>query len=99
MACNTEALTETEASTYNVFWDPKTAGKVGHFDRHLPNLGQMSLLNGNANPHDIDEAAWSAVQEKTMPRRPRIGSFFDYGGMLLVVAFAAVKFACKGKSK
>lgn len=77
---NTEAITEKEASTYNVFWDEKLKGKVGHFDWHLPNLGQISLLNGNAAPYDIDAAAWEAVQEKTMTLRPQIGGFFDYGG-------------------
>ena len=80
VAYNTDALTEAEASTYNVFWDPKLTGKVGHFDWHLPNLGQISLLNGNANPYDIDEAAWGAVQDRTMSLRPQIGGFFDYGG-------------------
>lgn len=80
VAYNTDALTEAEASTYNVFWDEKLKGKVGHFDWHLPNLGQMSLLNGNANPYDIDEAAWQAVKDKTMTLRPQVGGFFDYGG-------------------
>jgi spermidine/putrescine transport system substrate-binding protein len=80
VAYNTDALTEAEASSYNVFWDPKLTGKVGHFDWHLPNLGQISLLNGNANPYDIDEAAWEAVKEKTMSLRPQVGGFFDYGG-------------------
>ncbi|MEF9606089.1 extracellular solute-binding protein, partial [Paracoccus sp. PXZ] len=80
VAYNTDALTQAQASTYDVFWDPALKGKVGHFDWHLPNLGQMSLLNGNASPYDIDGAAWDAVKEKTMTLRPQIGGFFDYGG-------------------
>ncbi|KGJ11126.1 spermidine/putrescine-binding protein [Paracoccus versutus] len=80
VAYNTDALTKAQASTYDVFWDPALKGKVGHFDWHLPNLGQMSLLNGNASPYDIDGAAWDAVKEKTMTLRPQIGGFFDYGG-------------------
>lgn len=80
VAYNTDALTESQASTYDVFWDPSLKGKVGHFDWHLPNLGQISLLNGNPSPYDIDEAAWQAVKDKTMTLRPQIGGFFDYGG-------------------
>ena len=80
VAYNTDALTEAQASTYDVFWDPALKGKVGHFDWHLPNLGQMSLLNGNASPYDIDGTAWEAVKEKTMTLRPQVGGFFDYGG-------------------
>lgn len=40
----TDALTREEAMSYNCFWNPKLTGKVGHFDWHLPSLGQMSLL-------------------------------------------------------
>lgn len=80
VAYNTEAITEKEASTYNVYWSEKLKGKVGHFDWHLPNLGQISLLNGNSSPYDIDTAAWDALQEKTKTLRPQIGGFFDYGG-------------------
>jgi spermidine/putrescine transport system substrate-binding protein len=80
VAYNTDALTEAEAMSYNVFWNEKLTGKVGHFDWHLPNLGQISLLNGNKIPYDIDEAAWAAVMEKTMTLRPQVGGFFDYGG-------------------
>mgnify|MGYP002738455905 FL=1 len=80
VAYNTDAITEQEASTYNVYWAEKLKGKVGHFDWHLPNLGQISLLQGNPSPYDIDEDAWEALQEKTMTLRPQIGGFFDYGG-------------------
>jgi len=80
VAYNTDALTEAEAMTYNVLWDPRLTGKVGHFDWHLPNLGQISQLNGNPIPYDIDAAAWEAVKEKTLSLRPQVGGFFDYGG-------------------
>jgi spermidine/putrescine transport system substrate-binding protein len=79
---NTDALTQEEAMSYSAFWNPKLTGKVGHFDWHLPSLGQISLLNGNKapSPFDIDAAAWGAVQEKTMSLKPQVGGYFDYGG-------------------
>lgn len=80
VAYNTDAFTEAEASTYNLYWDERLKGKLGHYDWHLPNLGQMSLLVGNPSPYDIDQAAWEAVQAKTMTLRPNVGGFFDYGG-------------------
>lgn len=80
VAYNTDALTEKDVDSYNVYWDEKLKGKVGHYDWHLPNLGQISFLNGNANPYDIDEAAWGALKDKTKSLRPQIGGFFDYGG-------------------
>ncbi|MGR3501637.1 ABC transporter substrate-binding protein [Pseudaestuariivita sp.] len=77
---NKDVLTAEEASTYEVFWSPKVTGKVGHFDWHLPSLGQMSLLTGNPSPFDIDDAAWSAVQDKTLSLKPQVGGYFDFGG-------------------
>lgn len=85
---NTDALTRAEAMSYNAFWSPKVTGKVGHFDWHLPSLGQMSLLMGNndPSPYDISEDAWEAVQEKTLSLKPQVGGYFDYGG-----TFASLK--------
>jgi len=77
---NKDVLTAEEASSYDIFWDPRLTGKLGHFDWHLPTLGQISLLNSNASPFDIDAAAWSAVQEKTMSLKPQVGGYFDFGG-------------------
>ncbi len=78
---NKNAISEEEAQSYSCFWKPEIKGKVGHFDWHLPNLGMMSLYNGNgASLWDLDDAAWSAVQAKTTSLRPQVGGFFDYGG-------------------
>ncbi len=79
---NKNAVTAEEASSYKCFWKPELAGKVGHFDWHLPSLGMMSLYNGNnsPSPFDIGGDAWDAVQKTTMELRPQVGGFFDYGG-------------------
>lgn len=77
---NTKAISEEEAKSYKCFWKPEIKGKVGHFDWHLPNLGQMSLYNGNPSPFDIEAGAWEKVKETTKSLRPQVGGFFDYGG-------------------
>jgi spermidine/putrescine transport system substrate-binding protein len=79
---NTKYITDEQASTYEMFWDKKLKGKVAHFDWHLPNLGQISLLNGNPKPFDLDAAAWQKVQDRTTSLRPQIAGFFGYGGTL-----------------
>jgi spermidine/putrescine transport system substrate-binding protein len=85
---NSDTLTREEAMSYNAFWNDKVTGKVGHFDWHLPSLGQISLLNGNIDPSpfDISEEAWDAVQERTLSLKPQVGGYFDYGG-----TFASLK--------
>ncbi|MGB3243486.1 MAG: extracellular solute-binding protein [Sulfitobacter sp.] len=78
---NKNSVTEEEAQSYSCFWKPELEGKVGHFDWHLPNLGMMSLYNGNgASLWDLDDAKWAAVQETTMGLRKQVGGYFDYGG-------------------
>jgi len=78
---NTTAVSAEEAASYECFWKPELKGKVGHFDWHLPNLGMMSLYNGNgAGLWDLDDDKWDKVQETTTSLRPQVGGFFDYGG-------------------
>lgn len=78
---NTTAISAEEAMSYKCFWKENVKGKVGHFDWHLPNLGMMSLYNGNgAGLWDLDDEKWEGVQETTMGLRPQVGGFFDYGG-------------------
>ena len=56
---NKNSVTAEEAESYSCFWKPELEGKVGHFDWHLPNLGMMSLYNGNgAGLWDLDDAQW-----------------------------------------
>ncbi|MCO6060460.1 spermidine/putrescine ABC transporter substrate-binding protein [Pseudomonas sp. MOB-449] len=80
IAYNTQLVPESKVRSYGMFWDESLKGKVGHFDWHLPNLGQLSLYSGNKHPYDIDAKQWKGVQEKVMTLRPQIGGFFDYGG-------------------
>ena len=80
IAYNTQLVSEAKVRSYSAFWDDSLKGKVGHFDWHLPNLGQLSLYAGNKQPYDIDTAHWQALQKKVMSLRPQVGGFFDYGG-------------------
>ena len=78
---NKNFVTAEEAESYSCFWKPELKGKVGHFDWHLPNLGQMSLYNKNGSGlWSLSNAQWNKVQELTMSLRPQVGGFFDYGG-------------------
>ena len=85
---NTDIISAEEASDYNILWDSKLKGKVGHFDWHLPNLGCLSLRDGNDNPSpfDINSSQWSQLQETTLSLKPQVGGYFDYGG-----TFASLK--------
>jgi spermidine/putrescine transport system substrate-binding protein len=53
---------------------------VGHFDWYLPNMGQISFLNGNKSPFDVNAAQFGKLKEKVMSLRPQVAGYFDYGG-------------------
>ena len=79
---NTDVLSETEARSYRVLWDPKMKGRVGHLDWHLPNVACASLLNGNKAPFDLTAAAWAKTQSSLMSLKPQAHGIYDYGGLL-----------------
>lgn len=79
---NTDTVPERLARSYGGLWDKSVAGKVGHFDWHLPNLGCVSLYDGNPSPFDIGDAAFSKLRDTTLSLRPQVRGFFDYGGVL-----------------
>lgn len=80
VAYNTDAVSEAKARSYKVFWDPAYKGKVGHFDWYLPNMGQISLLNGNKAPFKLSDPQFEALKNKLRSLRPQVAGFFDYGG-------------------
>lgn len=79
---NLDAVSVKEAMSYDMLWDAKHKDKVGHFDWHLPNLGVLSLRDGNAAPYDIGADAWAKLQETTLSLKPQVRGFYDYGGVL-----------------
>ena len=91
---NTQILSDEMAESYGVLWNDKVKGKVGHFDWHLPNLGCLSLYDGNANPFDLGDAAFSKLRNTTLSLRPQVKGFFDYGGVLSSLKSGEVHAMC-----
>lgn len=82
LSYNTDTFSKKDVESYEAMWSENVRGKVGHFDWHLPNFGAVSLLQGNNNPFDLQDAAWQKVQNKTFSLKPQVAGFFDYGGVL-----------------
>ena len=91
---NTEVLDAGMAQSYGVLWDAKVKGKVGHFDWHLPNLGCLSLHDGNPEPFDLNDAAFAKLRETALSLRPQVKGFFDYGGVLSSLKSGEVHAMC-----
>lgn len=80
VAYNTDAVPEAKARSYKVYWDPAYKGKLGHFDWYLPNMGGVSLLEGNKSPFNLDNAQFKKLTNRLAGLRPQVAGFFDYGG-------------------
>jgi spermidine/putrescine transport system substrate-binding protein len=79
---NLDAVSVKDASSYDMLWDGKLKDKIGHFDWHLPNLGVLSLRDGNTAPYDIGSDAWAKLQDTTLSLKAQVRGFYDYGGVL-----------------
>jgi len=81
---NTQVVSKSEARSYNILWSKKVKGRVAHFDWALPNLGCLSLKNGNASPgpYELTNEQWRKLKQTTMSLRSQVRGFYDYGGTL-----------------
>jgi len=77
LAYNSDKLTEADVASYEILWDPKIKGKFGWFDWYLPNMGCLSLYNGNRPPYDIDDAAFGELKETLNSLQSQEGVFLS----------------------
>ena len=77
LAYNSDKLTEADVASYEILWDPKIKGKFGWFDWYLPNMGCLSLYNGNRPPYDIDDAAYATLKETLNSLQAQEGAFLS----------------------
>lgn len=70
---NSEQVTEEEAQTIGVMYDPKFAEKVVLFDWYLPNMGMIGRYVGLDAPYDATPEEFELIKEKTFELRPQVG--------------------------
>ncbi len=74
---NTNHLTAKDVESYEIMWSPKLKGKVGIWDWYLPTMGTLSSAMGNnANPTNIDNQKYQALENKLMKLRPQVAAIF-----------------------
>ncbi len=91
---NMDVIDAKAARSYELLWRDSVKGKVGHFDWGLPNIGCLSLYDGNKSPFDINAAAFQNLEKTTLSLRPQVKGFFDYGGVLSSLRNGEVQVMC-----
>lgn len=71
---NSNYITEEEASSTNIMYNPKVKGKVVIFDWYLPNMGVLERYTGNKQPYDLDAGQLADLEAKLMELKPQVGS-------------------------
>lgn len=69
---NTKHITEQEASSYSILFDPKIKGRVSVWDWYLPIMGVVSRSLGNATPYDLSDQQFDALKAKMSELRPQL---------------------------
>lgn len=70
---NSKYVTEEEAQSIAVMYDPKHQGKVILFDWYLPNMGMIGRYAGFEQPYDVTGADFETIKERTFELRPQVG--------------------------
>jgi spermidine/putrescine transport system substrate-binding protein len=69
---NTKHITEQEAKSYSILFDPKVKGRVGVWDWYLPIMGVMSRSMGHTTPYDLSQQQFDALKMKMTELRPQL---------------------------
>jgi spermidine/putrescine transport system substrate-binding protein len=76
IAYRTDVLKPDDVKSYKVLWTPEVKGKVGLFDWYLPNMGCLSLYDGNRPPFDISDAALDKLKKTMFSLKPQLNGFY-----------------------
>ncbi len=70
---NSKYVTEEEAQSIAVMYDPRHEGKVILFDWYLPNMGMIGRYADFEQPYDATGADFETIKERTFELRPQVG--------------------------
>ena len=94
LAYNSEQVTEDEAQSYEILFDPKVAGKVGWFD-WWAHMGPIALYEGakgnwwpagGLDPYNIDASQFQAMTDTVFSLKPATAGFYSIADLFGVFA-------------
>jgi spermidine/putrescine transport system substrate-binding protein len=94
---NHNKFSETDVASYDILFDPAVKGRVALFDWFLPNMGCLSKYNGNAQPYDLDSAAFKKLAETLTALRPQVGFVGNTSQVIQAMAGGSYDLAIAGE--
>ena len=94
LAYNSEKVTDEEAQSYEILFDPKVKGKVGWFD-WWAHMGPISLYDGaregwwpagQLDPYNINEDQFRQMAETVESLKPQTAGFYSIADLFGVFA-------------
>lgn len=70
---NSDYITEEEAQSIDIMWDPKYEGKIVLFDWYLPNMGMLGRHLGYEHPYDMTDDDFAELEESLYSLRSQVG--------------------------
>jgi spermidine/putrescine transport system substrate-binding protein len=94
LAYNSDQVTEEEAQSYDILFDPKVAGKVGWFDwwAHMGPIGLYEGAKGSwwpageLDPYDIDATQFQTMVDTVKSLKPATAGFYSIADLFGVFA-------------
>ena len=94
LAYNTEHVTEQDAQSYEILFDPKVSGKIGWFDwwAHMGPIGLYEGAKGSwwppgkLDPYDISEDQFQTMVDTVKSLKPATAGFYSIADLFGVFA-------------
>jgi spermidine/putrescine transport system substrate-binding protein len=80
---NTTKIDAARIKSYDVLFDNDLAGRIGIYDWYLPNMGILSLSEGNKEPYDLNAGQLAHLQDKLLELRRHVASIQPNPGQVL----------------
>ena len=81
---NTDHVSADEISSFSKLLNPKFKNRLGMYDWYLPNMGLISLKQGNTAPYSISSSQFENLEQDLLQLKPQIRKV--HGGVLSLLS-------------
>lgn len=80
---NTDHINQEQAGTYDILFNEEYKDRIGIYDWYLPNMGIISLSQGNESPYDLSQDQLNQLKRRLSQLRQQVVSIQPSPGQVL----------------